>query len=543
MTGPLRDPTTARRPADAGRTNPVKVLSKGFSFRLGDRSAVVTSDLSIRPGAVTVLMGDSGVGKSTMCNAIVRGRPGDAMVYQDSGGLQHLTVRENLSLAVSGIRGPQDRSDRKRRVRESERRFGLNGGTRAGDLSGGERRRLAVACALVSEPSVVWLDEPDSGLDRDRVERLASLLRKAAGHEARPAIVVVTHDPQFVARLRPASIVRIERDEAAGTGAWTLHLHRASPGANELHTGADVLSILERTDDKAVEGDDDVPSGARGESPDGPTKPGGGRGGGRSGPVRWMALAVRTLSAMALPAHDRIARRTLATTLSMTTWASAPYYLVVGAATGVVFVITLLLVPGVTEIWYWDALVAEVSPHLLVRAAPAVAAVLIAASTGSLVASWVGQMQARRELDAFRVLAADVDRRVLAPAVIGLAGGALFGTLLFAAGMTASFLVFASTGPSAATAGVGAFADSLGDLWTGVPVLQADVASNLVLAAAGETLLFAAIVSLTAVDAATRPAVSSQEAVAHAVRHAIVRATLAVIVLKTLILTPNLGRW
>lgn len=536
MTGSLHDPGMARRPTEAGRTNPMKVLSKGFGFRLGDRRAVVISDLSIRPGAITVLMGDSGVGKSTMCNAIVRVRPGDAMVYQDSGGLQHLTVRENLSLAVSGIRGRPDRSDGKCPVRESERRFGLNGGTTAGDLSGGERRRLAVACALVSEPAVVWLDEPDSGLDRNRVEQLASLLREAANRESRPAIVVVTHDPQFVALLRPALIVEIVRGRAAGTGMWALRLQRASLGAHELHTGADVLSILERLDDEAAEGDDDVPTGAHAESRDGPA-------GERSGPVRWMALAVRTLSAMALPLYDGIARRTLATTLSMTTWASAPYYLVVGAATGVVLVITLLLIPGVTEIWYWDALVAEVSPHLLVRAAPAVAAVLIAASTGSLVASWVGQMQARRELDALRVLAADVDRRVLAPAVIGLAGGALFGTLLFAAGMTASFLVFASTGPAAGAGGIEAFAYNLGDLWTGLPLLQADVASNPVLAAAGEALLFAAILSVTAVNAATSPSVSSQEAVAHAVRHAIVRATVCVIVLKTLILTPNIARW
>lgn len=521
----------------------MKVLSKGFGFGLGDRRAVVASDLSIKRGAITVLMGDSGVGKSMMCRAILRTRPGDAMVYQDSGGLQHLTVRENLSLAVSGIRGHPNDSDGKSRVRESERRFGLKGGTMAGDLSGGERRRLAVACALASEPSVVWLDEPDSGLDRNRVEQLASLLREAANRESRPAVVVVTHDPQFVARLRPALIVRIVRDEAAETGMWTLHLRRASPGGNQMHTGADVLSIVERLDDEAAEGDDDVPAGARGEPRDGPTSSGGGaRANGRFGPIRWMGLAVRTLSALALPAYDRIARRTLSATLSMTTWASAPYYLVVGAAVGVVLIVTLLLIPGVAEIWYRQTLVAEVSPHLLVRAAPSVAAVLIAASTGSLVASWVGQMQARRELDAFRVLAADVDRRVLAPAVIGLAGAALFGTLLFAAGMTASFLVFASTGSGAAGGGVEAFADNLGDLWTGLPLLEADVASNLVLAATGETLLFAAILSVTAIDAATRPAVSSQEAVAHAARHAIVRATVCVIVLKTLILTPNLVR-
>ena len=543
----MRDDEGASGSETTGRTKRMKAVSAGFRFRMGDREVLVASDLEIEPGTITVLMGDSGVGKSTLCHAVARDRPDDAIVFQNSGGLQHLTVRDNLSLAVSGSCGRAGRPDPKDGIEEMVRGSGLSGGTRAEDLSGGERRRLAVACALAAEPEVVWMDEPDAGLDRRRVRRLADLLREAVTRESPPAIVLITHDPRFAALVRPTRIARIVREEPAGTGATpVIHLPGTSPAANERLTGAGVLSIIEGLDADAARGEQVSPPGPEANGPtDRRARSSAAREGGRFGSsARWMALAGAALSAFALPVRDRIARRTLAATLGMTTLKSAPYYLFVGAATGVVFVITLLLIPHVTSVWRPDALLASVSPHLLVRAGPAVAAVLLAASTGSLVASWVGQMKARRDLDAFRLLGADVDRRVLAPAVVGLGGAVVFGTLMFAAGMTSSFLLFLSVGGYAWSGDwigpVAAFRTELGGLWTGLPALEDGVANNLVLGAAGETLLYAALLSLTTVHAATGRSVTSQESVADAIRRAIVRATLGVIVLKSLILVPTL---
>ena len=468
----------------------MKAVSAGFRFRMGDREVLVAPDLEIEPGTITVLMGDSGVGKSTLCHAVARDRPGDAIVFQNSGGLQHLTVRDNLSLAVSGSRGRAGRPD------------------------------------------------PKDGIDE---------MVRGSGRESPPAIVLITHDPRFAALVRPTRIARIVREEPAGTGATpVIHLPGTSPAANERLTGAGVLSIIEGLDADAARGEQVSPPGPEANGPtDRRARSSAAREGGRFGSsARWMALAGAALSAFALPVRDRIARRTLAATLGMTTLKSAPYYLFVGAATGVVFVITLLLIPHVTSVWRPDALLASVSPHLLVRAGPAVAAVLLAASTGSLVASWVGQMKARRDLDAFRLLGADVDRRVLAPAVVGLGGAVVFGTLMFAAGMTSSFLLFLSVGGYAWSGDwigpVAAFRTELGGLWTGLPALEDGVANNLVLGAAGETLLYAALLSLTTVHAATGRSVTSQESVADAIRRAIVRATLGVIVLKSLILVPTL---
>ena len=519
----------------------MRLLSKGFQFFRGDREVVVASDLDVMPGTITVIMGDSGVGKSSLCHAVVRARR-EAMVFQDSGGLQHLTVRENLSLALSGRHRHTSRLDRKCKIQAAEGRFGLSGSTKAEDLSGGERRRLAVACSLVSEPAVVWIDEPDAGCDRTRVEQLAAILREAVNQSRPPVIVLITHNPSFAALVQPTQIVRVVSETMAGTGMLLLKLplHHMSSSAAKSLTGADVLSIIETLDSDAAQGEHSSPPIAANRRARRYAPSSLGRSEGRSGLAQWTNLAITTLSACFCPAYDAIARRTLVATLRMSAWASAPYYLLVGVATGLIFLITLFLIPHLTEIWLPDALVAAVSPHLLVRAAPAVAAVLIAASAGSLVASWVGQMQARLDLDAFRLLQADVDRRVLAPAVIGLAGGVLVGTLLFSTAMAASFLVFLAKWSGDAIGAVDEFYSNLGALWTGIPFFEAGVGSNLVLGAAGEMLLYAAFISLTAVDAATKPFVTSQASVPYAIRHAIVRSSLGVIILKALILMPHL---
>jgi energy-coupling factor transport system ATP-binding protein len=66
------------------------------------------------------------------------------------------------------------------------------------DLSSGERERLALAAVLVAEPDVLILDEPTRGVDPERKDELAALLRAHAG---RRATLVVTHDLVFAAEV------------------------------------------------------------------------------------------------------------------------------------------------------------------------------------------------------------------------------------------------------------------------------------------------------------------------------------------------------
>jgi molybdate transport system ATP-binding protein len=174
-------------------------------------------DVCIAPGSTLVLFGPSGAGKTTMLRAIAglerpqRGRicwadsiwfdagtnqwtepqrRGVGYVSQDAVLFPHLTVAENVAY---GLR----RADRaaRQRVAEVLALVDLPGvdDRRAGELSGGQTRRAAIARALAPAPRLLLLDEPLSGLDTPARLRLRAELRVAIAR-AGVAAVVVTHD-------------------------------------------------------------------------------------------------------------------------------------------------------------------------------------------------------------------------------------------------------------------------------------------------------------------------------------------------------------
>lgn len=149
-----------------------------------------------KPGRMLAIMGPSGAGKSTVLHALagkvkasrkialleghryVNGRPitGDsqlpaAFVEQDVTFFPHMTVRETIAFRVELKLGSLiSRDAQARRVEEliDELNLGKAADTIVGDakvrgISGGERRRLSIACELISSPAVIFLDEPTSG--------------------------------------------------------------------------------------------------------------------------------------------------------------------------------------------------------------------------------------------------------------------------------------------------------------------------------------------------------------------------------------------
>jgi len=124
-----------------------------------------------------------------------RARRGMGYLAQEPSVFQRLTVMENL-LAILETR-PMRRSKRMLRAEELMGQFGLtkNKNQQARTLSGGERRKLEIARALITEPSLILLDEPFSGVDPVAVEDLQAEVRRLRA-EHRIAMLVTDHNVQ-----------------------------------------------------------------------------------------------------------------------------------------------------------------------------------------------------------------------------------------------------------------------------------------------------------------------------------------------------------
>ena len=177
-----------------------------------DVTAVDALDLQIKRGELFALLGVNGAGKTTtikMLCGLVQPTCGDALllgksISRDAGEIKSfiavspqetavalgLTVRENLEF-ICGVYGfPKEKKEKK--VSELTRLLGLESVTKkkAGKLSGGWQRRLSIAMALVSEPEILFLDEPTLGLDVLARNDLWNLIRQLKG---KITIVLTTH--------------------------------------------------------------------------------------------------------------------------------------------------------------------------------------------------------------------------------------------------------------------------------------------------------------------------------------------------------------
>jgi neutral amino acid transport system ATP-binding protein len=203
----------------------VDSLSKSF----GSVLAVDNCSLSVAANSVTALIGPNGSGKTTVFNLVtgyvkpdsgrvrfdgrdVTGRnPGRmyrrglSRTFQQARVFPQLTVRENLVVArgynwrqlLSRRSGPAD----KQRAGELLEEFGLMhvADLLAAELSYGQRKLLEFASILVSEPSLVLLDEPTAGVNPVMIATMERHIRQR--HEAGITFLIVEHDMQFVMRL------------------------------------------------------------------------------------------------------------------------------------------------------------------------------------------------------------------------------------------------------------------------------------------------------------------------------------------------------
>lgn len=172
---------------------------RGISKSYGGRPVLAGLSLTVPAGQVSCWCGPSGCGKTTLLRILtgleapdcgeITGVPARiAMVFQEDRLVDSLTVRANLRLALGAGYDP---ADAQALLNELDLPDALR--RTVGELSGGMKRRVALARALLYDAPLLVLDEPFKGLDETTARQcMDALARRAAGR----AVLLVTHDAQ-----------------------------------------------------------------------------------------------------------------------------------------------------------------------------------------------------------------------------------------------------------------------------------------------------------------------------------------------------------
>ena len=188
------------------------ISTNDLTRRFGERTAVDKLCLDVEEGELYALLGVNGAGKTTtirMLSCVLAPTSGDATILghsitgdaeavkrlinvspQETAVAPNLTLRENLEL-IARIYG-DSRSGARAKANDMLDTFGLTAraSDRAKNMSGGLQRRLSIAMALVSDPEILFLDEPTLGLDVIARSELWDVIRDMKGHAT---IILTTH--------------------------------------------------------------------------------------------------------------------------------------------------------------------------------------------------------------------------------------------------------------------------------------------------------------------------------------------------------------
>ncbi|CAM0878842.1 unnamed protein product [Alopecurus aequalis] len=238
---------------EGGGVRPVTIrwarVTCALKNKRGDMARFLLSNLSgeAKPGRLLALMGPSGSGKTTLLNVLagqlaaspslhlsgylyVNGVPVSqdgykiAFVRQEDIFFSQLTVRETLSLAAE-LQLPDTMSPERKEKYVNDLLFRLGlvnsadsivGDAKVRGISGGEKKRLSLACELIASPSVIFADEPTTGLDAFQAEKVMETLRQLAeeGH----TVICSIHQPRGSVYSKFDDIVLLSEGEIVYMG-------------------------------------------------------------------------------------------------------------------------------------------------------------------------------------------------------------------------------------------------------------------------------------------------------------------------------------
>jgi ABC-2 type transport system ATP-binding protein len=258
------------------------VLADDLHVRFGDVSALAGVDLEVAPGSTLGVLGHNGAGKSTLIRVLttlIRPDAGRVLIDgfdtvrdadrvrrrigvtgQYTGLDEFLTGRENLEL-VARLSGHATAAGT--RVGELIERLSLDdvAGRRVGELSGGSRRRIDLAASLVGSPSVLFLDEPTTGLDPAARSALWDVVVELTvsgttvvlttqyleeADRLADQLVVLDHG-EVVARGTPGELKQLVGGKVVSATIPTDHLHRLALLPDEALPVADARSRITYT--------------------------------------------------------------------------------------------------------------------------------------------------------------------------------------------------------------------------------------------------------------------------------------------------------
>jgi NitT/TauT family transport system ATP-binding protein len=241
----------------AVRLNGVRV-----SYRIDDATydAVEHADLALRNGEFLAIVGPTGCGKTTLLNVaaglVAPSRGGVEILDAPLSGLNHRagylfqadalfpwkTVLENVAIGLEVVHTP--RLETRARAREWLKRVGLLAfaDRYPHTLSGGQKKRVALAQVLIRDPKILLMDEPFGALDAQTRQIMGSVLLDL-WHAEKKAVLFVTHDLEEAIALSDRVVIMSAGPGSRIIGDWKISLPRPrdiaeiklEPAFHQLH--------------------------------------------------------------------------------------------------------------------------------------------------------------------------------------------------------------------------------------------------------------------------------------------------------------------